>query len=199
MHDEIGSDHFLQGRAERRHQVVRQVGDEAHGVGQDDALARRQDDAAHGWIEGREELVARVRRGSGQPVEERRLPGIRVSDQGDHRIRDALARRAVQAAGALDCVQRALETADAGANLTPVGLDLRLARPAYETEAAALALKVRPGPHQAAALVAKSGELDLEPALPRACPSAEDFEDERGAVDDLAAPRAFEDCAAEPG
>ena len=88
----------------------------------------------------------------------------------------------MQAAGALDCVQRALETADAGGESAPVGLDLRLARPAYETEAAALAFKVRPGPHQAAALIAKSGELDLEPALPRARPSAEDFEDECGAV-----------------
>ena len=39
MHDEVGGDHFLQGRAERCHEVVRQVGNEAHGVGQDDTLA----------------------------------------------------------------------------------------------------------------------------------------------------------------
>ena len=192
MHDEVCRNDLLQSRTERRDQIVRQVRYEAHSVREDDALAGRQDDAPHGWIEGREELVARVCAGPGQPVEERRFSGICVSDQGDHRIGDALPRRAMQAAGALDCVQRALETADAGANLAPVGLDLRFAWSAYETEAAALALKVRPGPYQTAALVAKSGELDLEPALPRARPCAEDFEDKGGTVDDFAAPRAFE-------
>ena len=184
--------HLLQGRAERRHQIVRQVGDEADGVGEDDALARWQDDPAHGRIEGREELVARDRRGPGEAVEERGLAGVGVADQGDHGIGDALAGGTMQPARALDPVERALQAVDADANLAPVGLDLGLARPAHEAKAAALAFQVRPGPHQAAPLVAKGGEFDLEPALTGAGPRREDFEDERGAVDDLAVPRAFE-------
>ena len=192
MHDEVGRDHLLQRRAERRHQVVRQVGDEAHGVGQDDALPRWQHDPAHGRVEGREELIAGDRRGPGEAVEERRLAGVRVTDQGNHRIGDPLASQAMQAAGALDPVERTLQPADADADLAPVGLDLRLARPAHEAEAAALAFQVGPGSHQATPLVAECGELDLQPALPGARPCRENFEDERRAVDHLAAPRAFE-------
>ena len=89
-------------------------------------------------------------------------------------------------------VERALQAVDADANLAPVGLDLGLARPPHEAEAAALAFQVGPGPHQAAPLVAKGGEFDLEPALTGAGPCREDFEDQCSAVDDLAVPRAFE-------
>ena len=192
MHDEVGRDHLFQGRAERRHQVVRQVGDEAHGIGQDDALAGWQHNRAHGGVEGREELVAGCRRGPGEAVEERRLAGVRVADQGDHGIGDALAGGAMQAAGAFDPVERTLQPADADANLAPVGFDLGLARPAHEAEAAALAFQVGPGSHQAAPLVAERGELDLEPAFPGARPGCEDLENECGAVDHLAVPGAFE-------
>ena len=192
VHDEVGRDHLLQGRTERRHQIVRQVGDEAHGVGHDNALARGQHDRAHGRIEGRKELIARDRRGPGKTVEQRRLAGVGVADKGDDRIGDPLAGGAVQAARALYAIQRALQPVDSDANLAPVGLDLGLARPAHEAKAAALALQVGPGPNQAAPLVAERSELDLEAALPGARPCREDFEDERGAVDHLAVPGAFE-------
>src|SRR6185437_16584488 len=58
--------------------------------------------------------------------------------------------------------------------------------------AAALALEMGPGPHQPAPLVFEMRELDLQRALARRRPLAEDVEDEPGAVDHLAVPSALE-------
>ena len=52
---------------------------------------------------------------------------------------------------------------------------------------AALALEVGPGAHLPF-LVAQVGELDLQPAFSRARALAEDFKDQPGAVEHLAAP-----------
>ena len=49
--------HLLQRRAERRHQIVRQIGDEAYRVGQDHLAAGRQFDRPHRRIERREQQV----------------------------------------------------------------------------------------------------------------------------------------------
>ena len=67
----------------------------------------RQPQPAHGGIEGGEQHVLGHHLGVGQAVEQGRLAGIGVAHQGDHRERHALARLALQAAGALHPFQLA--------------------------------------------------------------------------------------------
>ena len=59
MHHHVGLQHFLQGGAEGGHQFVRKVGDEPHRIGQDDLAPRRQNQGAHGGVQGGEQLVLR--------------------------------------------------------------------------------------------------------------------------------------------
>ncbi len=192
MDQQIGALDLFQGRPEGRDQIGRQVGHEAHGVGQDRLLARRQAEQAHGRIERREQLVARRHLGAGDPVEQGRLAGVGVADQGDHRIGHPPARAAMQATGALDGLELALDPPDALVDPAPVELDLAFARAAQEAEAAALPLQVGPGPDQARALIGQGRQLDLQAALLGLGAGAEDLEDQTGPVDDLAFPGALE-------
>ena len=121
-------------------------------------------------------------------IEERRLAGVGVADERDDRTGHALAFRAVAGAHVADALKVTLDLADARLDLAAVRLDLRLARAAEEAEAAALALKVRPGTDEAALLVVQVGKLDLQAPFPRLRPLAEDFEDKPGAVEDLRGP-----------
>ena len=84
---------------------------------------------AHGRIERREHLVARIDPGAGQPVEQGRLAGVGVADQRHHRIGHPAAGLAVQAARALHAGQLLLDPDDALGDPAPVELELALAGP----------------------------------------------------------------------
>ena len=67
---------LLQRGAERRHQVLRQVADEAHRVGQDVLGLVREAQPSRRRVQRREELVLREDLGPGQRVQQRRLAGV---------------------------------------------------------------------------------------------------------------------------
>ena len=80
VQDQVGVGGLGQRRPERGDEVVRQVADEAHGVGEDDRRRVRHVDLAQRRVERREQLVGGERRGAGQAVEQRRLARVRVAD-----------------------------------------------------------------------------------------------------------------------
>src|SRR3546814_1778940 len=94
---------------------------------------RRQPDFPHGRVERGEQLIARDHVRCGQPVEQRRLAGIGVADQRDYRIGHALARLAVQAAGALHLLQVTLQAYDPLVDPPPIQFELRFAGTAEES------------------------------------------------------------------
>ena len=192
MHDQIGLQHLFQRGAEGGDQRGRQIGDEAHGVGEHRLRAARQRQSPDGRIERGEQRVLGEHRGAGQRVEQGRLAGIGVADQRDRRIGHPLARFPMQGAGLADMLQLLADDVDALAEQPPVGLDLGLAGTAEKAEAAALPLEMGPGADQPALLIDEMGELDLQAPFPRPRALAENFEDQPGAVEHLDVPRRLE-------
>ncbi len=83
VENDVGFQHFLQRRAKRRHQLRRQVGDEADGVRQHRLAAKRQAERAQGRIERCKQHVGSLYVGAGQAVEQRGFSGIGVAHERD--------------------------------------------------------------------------------------------------------------------
>ena len=98
----------------------------------------------------------------------------------------------MQGAPALHSLQLPLDADDALLNKAAVGFDLGFARSAEKAEAAALSLEMGPRAHKAGALIGQMRELHLQRALGGARSAAKNFEDQPGAVDDLAVEGLFE-------
>ena len=81
MQQQVGLDDLLERRLESIDQVVRQLADEPHRVGEQHVLIGRQAQPPRGRVEGGEQLVLGERRGAGDGVEKRRLAGVGVADQ----------------------------------------------------------------------------------------------------------------------
>ena len=146
---------------------------------------------AGGGVErGEQPVLDEHARRVGEPVEQRRLAGVRVADDGDRwrAGRVAAALRCVCAVLAI-CAQVGLELVDAAHDAAAVDLELGLARAAGADAAppaphAAGLLRERSAlPPQAGQAVAELGQLDLGLALLAVGVLGEDVEDHRGAVD----------------
>ena len=154
--------------------------------------SRRQAEAPHRRIERREEHVPGSDQRAGQPVEQRRFPGIGIPDQRDHGIRYAAASLAMQIPRPSGRVEFALQPGNAFADQPPVDFELAFAWAAEEAKPAALALEMCPGAHQAGPLIGQRRQLDLQPALMGAGPLAENLQDQARPVDDLGLPAPLE-------
>ena len=202
MQHQVGVGDLLERGPEGLHQLMRQVPDEADRVGEGVDPAVGVSRAAHGGVEGGEQRVLHQHPGAGQPVQQRRLPGVGVP--GDRHRRHRVAPRAGRAASRARSHPGRSRRAACEirvADPPPVGLDLGLAGTAGADAAAAgdpatglpgqrLAPAAQPRQH-----VLQLGELDLGLALPAPGVLGEDVQDQRGPVDDLDLDHAPPACA----
>ena len=138
---------------------------------------------AGGRVEGGEQAVLDEHAGVGEPVEQRRLAGVGVADDGD--VGEcATALRALRwvSRWRRDVAQLGLELVDAPHDAAAIDLELGLAR-ATGADAAGLLAEARALAAQAGQPVAQLGQLDLGLALVAVGVLGEDVEDHRGAVD----------------
>ncbi|OIQ67818.1 hypothetical protein GALL_506010 [mine drainage metagenome] len=146
VENDVGFQYLLQRRTKSRHQLRRQVGNEADRIRQHRLAAMRQAERPQCRIERCKQHIRRLDVGAGQPVEQRRLSGIGVADQRHHTVRHPLPTGAMQTPCRLDLLEFVLKARDALADQAAIGLDLGFTGAAHEPETSALALQVGPGP-----------------------------------------------------
>src|SRR5687768_17182160 len=124
MEHEIGGDRLLHRRSERCDEVMGQLADESDGI-DDDRFARHLEcGALRLRVERGEQLVDRFYIAAGQPVEQRRLTRVRVSDECDGK--GGLTGLPLRLASLFDLLQVFLQPGDARADDSAIELELRL-------------------------------------------------------------------------
>ena len=120
--EQIGVGHLLERRPERARELLRQIADEAHGVGDHDLALVREPQAAADRIERREQLVGGERVAFSERVEQRRLARVRVSADRDDRDVAIGAALAAQPAIVGEIGEPLLEELDAFAGAAAIDL-----------------------------------------------------------------------------
>ena len=110
-----------------RDELLRQIADEADGVGDHDLALVREPQPAADRIERREQLVGGERVALGERVEQRRLAGVRVAADRDDRHLAIGAALAAQPAIVGELLEPLLEQVDPLARAAAVDLELGLA------------------------------------------------------------------------
>jgi succinyl-diaminopimelate desuccinylase len=190
MEDEVGDKRLLQRRGEPLDELVRQAAHETDRVG-DEVTAAFLLEAARDRVERLEQPVADRDARSGERVEERRLPRVRVPGKRDRRYLGAPPLLAPDVALAAQFPQPLAQHRDAAAGEAPVRLELRLAR-AAGADSAAETLEVLPHPPHPGEVVLQLRELDLKLSLGADCVLGEDVEDQLRPVDDPCLERVLE-------
>ena len=124
--EQVGFGRHFERRLERLDELVRQLADEPDGVGQQHRLASRAAQAPGSGVERREQPVLDEHAGVGEVVQQRRLAGVRVPDDGHVAEPDAAPTLALVGAVAVDLAELVLELVDAALDPAPVDLELRL-------------------------------------------------------------------------
>ena len=119
-----------------------------------------------------------------QPVEQRRLAGVRVAHDRDVGETAPAAAPALELPVALQIGQVVLQAGDATGETATIGLQLRLARALPGADPAALLGQPALGaPPESGQAVLQQGQLDLGPSLEGVRVLGEDVQDHRGALD----------------
>ena len=191
VHQQVGLRRLLQGRGERLDQVVRQVPDEADGVGQGVDPAVGGLGPPGGRVQGGEQRVLDQHPGAGEPVQQAGLAGVGVADDGDRRHLVPPPLGPLGLPGAVHLAQRGAQLGDPAVDPAPVGLELGLTG-ATAADAGAAAGPAAGLPGQVATPAAEPllqvlqlGQLDLGLALGALGVLGEDVQDQRGPVDHL--------------
>ena len=121
---------LLEGRAERLDEPVRQLAHETDGVGQDGLTTVAEVEPPQRRVERREQAVLDQHIGACQPVQQRRLPGVRVAHERDHREATALATGGLDRTRPGRILQLTTDRGDPPHQASTVDLELRLARTA---------------------------------------------------------------------
>ena len=149
VEQQVGVGGLVERRAERRDEIVRQLLDEADGVGDEDRRLGRRHEPADRRVERREQLVGDVDVAAGQRAHQRRLAGVRVADERDRRqLAAALAPRLARRPRC--ATSSSLELGDAIADAPAIELERALAG-ALAADAAAHAIAAAARPRAAAA------------------------------------------------
>ena len=182
LEQEVGLDGLGERAVERGHEVVGQLADEPHRVGEQHHLALGAHHLAGGGVERGEQAVFDEHAGPGERVEQRALARVRVAHERDAELATPLA--ALGLTLALDGAEIAPQHRDALAHAAAVHLELGLAR-AARADAARLTLEVLPHAGEPRQSVLELRQLDLEPRLAGSGAAREDVEDQLRAIHHL--------------
>ena len=186
MQQQIGIRQLLERCLERRYEMMRQLADEAYGIGQKDFLRIRNAFFTRGRVERIEQTVIRLDARTGQGVQQRGLARIRVADNGNQRQLGLFALAALHGAHLTHLLQITAQLVDAAADVTAVALQLALTGSARADAAAESAHRLA-HTRQTRQNVLVLRQLDLQLALAGARTLRENIEDERRAVEYRAA------------
>src|SRR3954454_2473543 len=190
VNDEIGDQRLLERGREALDELMRQSADEADGVGEQVA-APVDVERARRRVQGLEEAVVHRRAGSGERVQQRRLPYVGVAGERDRRRLRPPARLAACRTLLGECLESPPQKRDSAPRQASVRLELRLPG-AARSDPAAESLEVLPEAAHAREVVLQLRELDLELALGGHRVLGEDVEDQLRPVDDTRLERVFE-------
>jgi succinyl-diaminopimelate desuccinylase len=190
VEDEIGDERLLERGGEALDELRRQPADESDRVRHEVALAVVLERARR-RIERLEEAIVDRGVSSGERVQERRLPDVRVP--GERNGWDTRAPALLPASRALsrEPAKTLLQQRDPRPCETAVRLELALAR-AAGSDTTTETLEVVPHPAHPREVVFELCQLDLELPLGASRMLREDVEDQLGAVDDPGLQRVFE-------
>src|SRR3984893_388383 len=191
VQQQVGVGDLLECRSERLDELVREPAHEADRVREQDDLAAEESKAARRRIERGEEPVLHEHAGLGDPVQQRRLARVGVTDQGDRRHRTPSAGFALRRARRREALEAVLELRDPAQDSTAVDLELGLAG-TPGADAGSLLTQGETTAAQAREPVPELRELDLHHAFLTARVLGEDVEDERDPVDDVAGEQLLE-------
>ena len=187
--DEIGVHGFFEGCAEGGDEVVREVADEADGVGEHGVVAAAEVPFAGAGHECGEDAVVGVGAAFGEGVEEGGLAGVGVSDEAYGEVVGVSFFDGSAFAG-LDVFEFTTEDCFSALDESAVDFELLFAWAscAYATDAAGADDAFEVGPHGAESWVGvfELGDFDLEFGFVGDGTGSEDVEDEFGAVEDFA-------------